>query len=308
MASTNNDESEAGYFGSANRASTSSLTKSSNRSSPSSPAIERLSNFQETGGDAGFHDRLSYTSDNHDNSIKPVDKASKQINSKRSELFESLIMKAATISEIVDNCDVSWNAQLILRNFNFNSTLYMCSGQQKVIEKYIAPAVGDKYTILRITQRWRLHPQPKLEEVRRHMQSGNIGIFIIKSRVEQSPTNSQDSCKTPQDNITPGLKQNGDAETNNSEKANQSGEAAATQPRPLKNLISYLEQKDAAGVVSVTHSDPDGQEHQKLLYTFPPCEFALDILKTVAPQIDSGESSKDEFLIGVLVGTIETKV
>lgn len=304
LATTNSDEVEAGYYDSTHRASTSSLTKSSNRSSPNSPAVDRLTNAQDTANLGPYHDKPSYRLEHHDDSIESEKKIEEHVISIKPETSAYLISKAVSIAAIVDNCETSWDAQLILRNFNFNSTLYMCSGQKSVVEKYINPSEGDKCIVLRITQRWRLHPQPKLEEVRRHMETGNLGIFIIRSRSDWSHQNAQDGVKTPQD-LT---KSNGESESANCEKTLQSGDTLATQPRPLKNLISYLEQKDAAGVVSVTHNDSEGHEHQKLLYTFPPCEFALNILKTVTPNLSPDELSKDEFLIGVLVKTIEAKV
>lgn len=46
----------------------------------------------------------------------------------------------------------------------------------------------------------------------------------------------------------------------------------------LQNLVSYLKQKKAAGVVSV----PGG-----IVYAFPPCDFALRVLHRACPNIQS---------------------
>lgn len=208
----------------------------------------------------------------------------------------------------------------------------MCSGQKTTIEKYITKLNGengDSCPILRITQRWRLHPQPKLEEVKRRMQSGNLGMLIITSRPDQSPALSSPNWKTPQSSNSQQTgtvnndeqksdlnhQQNGNKESEmNEEKTtsqttNESSEGAPTQSRPLKNLISYLEQKDAAGVISLTalDSEQQGADSSKLLYTFPPGDFALNLLKRKAPAL-MPESTKEEFLLGVIIGSAETKI
>ena len=68
------------------------------------------------------------------------------------------------------------------------------------------------------------------------------------------------------------------------------------QSRPLRNLISYLKQKEAAGVISMAG---DSSSQQGVLYCFPPCEYSMDLLRREAPNlIDEG---KDEFLVLVVV-------
>lgn len=238
-----------------------------------------------------------------------------------------------SIREIIDCCSVSWFGQLVLRNFIFPSKLFMCSGKKETIERYLSGLSGengDQCPILRITQRWRLHPQPKLEEVKRRMQSGNLGMIIITSRLDQSPTSAlSPTCKTPQsstgqqtglnakqENGDPGQGE-GDTSGNGGggggignvdEKTVASSESSMTQSRPLKNLISYLEQKDAAGVISLSTQDREQTEDSsKLLYAFPPGDFALNLLRRLAPNLTPA-STKEEFLLGVIVGGSETKI
>lgn len=239
--------------------------------------------------------------------------------------------RSKSIRDIVECCPVSWFGQLVLRNFNFPSKMFMFSGQKATIEKYITNLNGengDSCPILRITQRWRLHPQPKLEEVKRRMQSGNLGMLIITSKpTEQSPSFSSPSCKTPQSSNSQqtgntsndeqqvsqqqnGKKESEDEKTSQSTGTAEFNESSSTQSRPLKNLISYLEQKDAAGVISLTALDgtmQQGVDTPKLLYTFPPCEFALNLLRQKAPSL-SHEATTEEFLLGVIIGSSETKM
>lgn len=217
------------------------------------------------------------------------------------------IRQTRTIDEMVVSCQTSWICQLVLRNFTFPSRMFMCSGDKVTVEKYILKQDSrDEAScpVLEITQRWRLYPQPKLEEVKKRMLSGNLGVFLFKQRLDHSPS---DSPSAPQCSVSQATQLNGEKEASTDDRSESSG-SPVTQVRPLKNLISYLEQKDAAGVVPLTNPDCGQSGEPKLLYTFPPGEFAITLIRSVAPhQIDEG-SSKNDFLLGVLVSTADTKV
>lgn len=222
-----------------------------------------------------------------------------------------------SIHEITQRCPVYWNGHLVLRNFDFPSKITMCSGEKSTIEKYLNRTngeKGDQCPVLRITQRWRLHPQPKLEDVKRRMRTGNTGMLIITSKQDHSPLSSQSppSDTTPQ---TSTGQQNGNNAKEEEAKSTPTETIYATeggsvcQARPLKNLISYLEQKDAAGVISLG-GPKDGAADQtdgpKLLYAFPPGDFAMSLLKRLAPKLTL-ESVREEFLLGIIAGGIEGK-
>lgn len=51
--------------------------------------------------------------------------------------------------------------------------------------------------------------------------------------------------------------------------------------RPLRNLVSYLKQKEAAGVIP--------RPPTRVLYAFPPCDFALQVLRRACANIESAE-------------------
>ena len=76
------------------------------------------------------------------------------------------------------------------------------------------------------------------------------------------------------------------------------------QSRPLRNLVSYLKQKEAAGVISLHNRETDTSG---VLYCFPPCAFSTDLLRRVAANL-TDEGAKDDHLVVVVVrgGTMIT--
>lgn len=275
------------------------------------------------------------------------------------------LSQCTSIREIVQCCSVSWFNQLALRNFIFPSRIFLCSGRKQSIDRYLKKPNSesgngvDRCPILRITQRWRLHPQPKLEEVKRRMQSGNLGMLIITARPDNElpdeRAQQQTNATTTEQMAPVGSNQENDQrqqERNHTSDKSAVGNAPqipsllgktdsnfaeclrdnltsaatvatnnmtpnqTTQSRPLRNLISYLEQKDAAGVISLSALDGAGANDQtaagsdgnsKLLYAFPPGDFALNLIKRKASNLTS-EATKEEFLLGVIVGGNEAKI
>jgi len=69
------------------------------------------------------------------------------------------------------------------------------------------------------------------------------------------------------------------------------------QSRPLRNLVSYLKQKEAAGVISLHNRETD---QGGVLYAFPPCTFSMELLRRVACNL-TDEGSKDDHLVVVVV-------
>lgn len=241
--------------------------------------------------------------------------------------------KCVCAKEIADGCSISWPAKLVLRNFNFPAKMFLCSGRKSTIEKYIVRLDDtrcDSCPTLKITQRWRLHPQPKLEEVKRRMQTGNLGMVIMLSRPNdsvaalQSPDVVELKSSVAEGDLV-GRQEENDQNNGSTPKEINIGENSGntgvlnppsspqTQSRPLKNLISYLEQKDAAGVISLAPIDNSetstpSESSPKLLYTFPPGSFAFNLLKRRATNLSLDLVAKEEFLLGVIVGGSETKI
>ncbi|CAH8573440.1 unnamed protein product [Schistosoma bovis] len=137
----------------------------------------------------------------------------------------------------------------------------------------------EQVVCLRITQRMRLDPV-KLDDVNQRIQTaGSSGFCILLAVPPHSVLCSEvgDGDKQPQ--------------------------------RPLRNLIGYLRAKDSAGVVLL---NPGGQNSNDssspltaettsgVLYAFPPCDFALNLLRESAPQLEK-DYGKDDYLAIILI-------
>jgi len=150
-----------------------------------------------------------------------------------------------------------WDGGLILKNSLFPTKLHVVEG-----DRHIADSLKDEAgkPNLKITQRLRLD-QTKLEDVSRRMTSSRTHAVFLGL-----PTTQAIQHDNPD-----------------------------VQSRPLRNLISYLKQKEAAGVISMTATDST----QGVLYCFPPCTYSMDLLKREVP--DLADEGKDDFLVVVVV-------
>lgn len=193
------------------------------------------------------------------------------------------IMKS--ISEITDTCSTSWKGLLFLKNCGFSAKMFLCNDGINLVEKYILrSSINSDYATpcLKITQRLRLN-KSKLDEVAVKMQADKSCMFIVVEDKQQTqdkdtpPTKSQELLSSPS-------KSNGDSES--------------TLRRPLRNLLCYLKQKDAAGIVSLP--DDETNDGPRLLYVFPPCSFTSDLLQQARPNL-SNMSFKEDYLLGIVV-------
>ncbi|RWS26705.1 putative RNA-binding protein 15-like protein [Leptotrombidium deliense] len=174
------------------------------------------------------------------------------------------------VSELVKCCPLSWNGGLILKNSAFPARMLLCSGDSSLVDVLMKDTTSDA-SMLRITQRLRLDPT-KLEDVSRRMSSAGPQGFCMLLTTASNATLQ----------------------------ASVGEDGGAVQTRPLRNLVTYLKQKDAAGVISLSSGTKDGKELMGVLYAFPPCPFALELLRKVAPNL-SGESSKEDYLVVIVV-------
>jgi len=134
---------------------------------------------------------------------------------------------------------------------------------------------------LRITQRLRLD-QSKLDDVvKRISTSTHHGVFLAL------PCSSATASSSP---------------TRGAQDEDSQNSSTALQSRPLRNLVSYLKQKEAAGVISLAVAkDPNTTG---VLYAFPPCGFSFELLKKQCPSINEAESNgggKDENHLVIVV-------
>lgn len=168
---------------------------------------------------------------------------------------------ARTLPELARKCIAMWQGALILKNSLFPAKFHLTDGDTDIVESLMKDEDGKH--LLRITQRLRLDP-PKLEDVsKRIATSSSHAIFLGLS----------------------------------GSSASISVEDAAVQTRPLRNLVSYLKQKEAAGVISLVNKDT---ETTGVLYAFPPCAFSTELLKRTAHNL-SEEGLKEDHLVIVVV-------
>jgi len=171
------------------------------------------------------------------------------------------LSNAKNVNDICKVSDRVWEGGLILKTSLFPTKLFHVEGATRIADDL---RDDQDQNNLKITQRLRLD-QGKLDDVSRRMNSSSsFAIFL------GVPTNT-----------------------------NVQADTAEIQSRPLKNLISYLKQKEAAGVISKTNNDPD---LNGVLYCFPPCPFSLELLKREAPDLDTDMARDDHLVVLVVCG------
>ena len=66
----------------------------------------------------------------------------------------------------------------------------------------------------------------------------------------------------------------------------------------LRNLVSYLKQKQAAGVISLPVGGSKGRDSTGMLYAFPPCDFSQQYLQSALRTLGKLE---EEHMVIVIV-------
>ncbi|KAF5307475.1 hypothetical protein FQR65_LT06830, partial [Abscondita terminalis] len=166
-----------------------------------------------------------------------------------------------TLPEVARKCSTIWQGALILKNSLFPAKFHLIDGDTDIVEGLMKDEDGKHQ--LRITQRLRLD-QPKLEDVQKRISSASShAIFLGLAGSTASVTNEDSSVQT----------------------------------RPLRNLVSYLKQKEAAGVISLLNKET---EATGVLYSFPPCPFSTELLKRTCPNLPD-EAMKEDHLVIVVV-------
>ncbi|KAK2724198.1 RNA-binding protein spenito-like isoform X2 [Artemia franciscana] len=169
---------------------------------------------------------------------------------------------AKTLAEIARRCEITWDGALILKNSLFHTKMHLTDGDPEIADALLKDEEGRPQ--LRITQRLRLD-QPKLEDVTRRLGSAPAHAIFLGL-----PTSAATSS-APDD--------------------------GTVQSRPLKNLVTYLKQKEAAGVITLQNKE---SEQVGVLYAFPPVPYAIELLKRTAVSF-SEDSVKDDHLIVAVV-------
>lgn len=171
------------------------------------------------------------------------------------------LVSSRTLPEVARKSSAVWQGALILKNSLFPAKFHLTDGDTDIIDGLMKDEEGKHQ--LRITQRLRLD-QPKLEDVQKRIATASShAIFLGLAGSTTSISNSDSSIQT----------------------------------RPLRNLVSYLKQKEAAGVISLLNKET---EATGVLYSFPPCAFSTELLKRTCPNL-SDESLKEDHLVIVVV-------
>ncbi|XP_041084057.1 RNA-binding protein 15-like [Polyodon spathula] len=162
---------------------------------------------------------------------------------------------------------LAWQGMLLLKNSNFPSNMHLLDGDLNVATSLLIDgSTGGKVAQLKITQRLRLD-QPKLDEVTRRIKAaGPKGYSVLLA--------------VPGDDGT-----------------SESDQASSTQ-RPLKNLVSYLKQKQAAGVISLPIGGSKDKDNAGVLHAFPPCDFSQQFLDSSAKALAKTE---EDYLVMIIV-------
>ncbi|XP_039604470.1 RNA-binding protein 15 [Polypterus senegalus] len=190
---------------------------------------------------------------------------------KKEEKFEASSSKPAAQQKPDSNQKLclAWQGMLLLKNSNFPSNMHLLEGDLNVATSLLVDSsAGGKVAQLKITQRLRLD-QPKLDEVNRRIKvAGPTGYCVLLA----VPGKSEGSSSV-------------------------SDQAASTQ-RPLRNLVSYLKQKQAAGVISLPIGGSKDKDNAGVLHAFPPCDFSQQFLDSSAKALTKTE---EDYLVMIIV-------
>ena len=188
-------------------------------------------------------------------------------------------MGTETLQDLVKRFAVAWRGALILKNSAFPVRMHFIGGNPEVADSLLRSdgSSASQSSILRITQRLRLD-QPKLEEVTRRINTAGASghCLLLALPGVQTPL--------PEDP--------------NSEEA--------LQHRPLRNLMTYLKQKQAAAVVNlpvIPGNPATTKDDVGVLHAFPPCQFSHEHLMRIAPHLSPEPSKEDHLVILVIRGS-----
>jgi len=175
---------------------------------------------------------------------------------------DSELSDVKTIAELSKSLPVVWTGSLSLKNNVFFVNFHSVLGKPSLVDMLLCDSKRSKISNLKLTQRLRMDP-PKLDEVKRRIQlSGNEWSVLLAL---PGATNAETLVGSMQD-------------------------------RPIKNLVTYLRQKEAAGVLSLPPNSAHGQE-TGLLHTFAPSEFGHKYLLQKAPNLELDLQAEDYVII-----------
>lgn len=185
-----------------------------------------------------------------------------------------------TLQDLAKRFAVAWRGSLILKNSAFPVRMHLVGGNPEVADSLLRGdgSGSSQGAILRINQRLRLD-QPKLEEVTRRINTAGASghcLLLALPGVQTSVPEEPDADEP-------------------------------VQQRPLRNLMTYLKTKQAAGVVNLPVLPPNAAtvkvDDIGVLHAFPPCQFSHEHLLRIAPHLSTEPSKEDHLVILVIRGS-----
>jgi RNA-binding protein 15 len=222
-------------------------------------------------------------------------KESKPVEEKRGETpatTKPTSAKTESLSDLAKRFAVAWKGQLQLKTTAFSVRMHLIAGDPSLADQLLRGSQGQTIanTSFSVTQRLRLE-QTKLEEVNRKVNSaGPSGHCMLLAQPGPAPATVKD--------------QKQDTETDETD-------SQAMKHLPLRNLITYLRAREAAGIVMLsapqsTGMAASGKDMSGIMYIFPPCIFSQQHLTRIAPSLPS-EPSKEDHLLVIVVRNTELK-
>ncbi|XP_038872498.1 putative RNA-binding protein 15B [Salvelinus namaycush] len=174
----------------------------------------------------------------------------------------------STLSEYAATLTKAWHGHFALKNSCFPTNMHLLEGGSGFFHSVMKDhQAKGKLTQLKIAQRLRMD-QTRLDEVtRRIKQGGSEGYAVLLAL--QGPIDRE--APPPE----PGL-----------------------QIRLLRHLVTYLRNKEAAGVISLPVGGAKEGGKGGMLYAFPPCDFSQQFLQTPRRTL---ENLDEEHLVVVIV-------
>lgn len=234
------------------------------RADRASPLRERHNSLERTGPERRLKSHI--LSEKFSGSAAPVERKRKSgESSKGPAKRERSDSSKSQISKQESKQSQAWSGMLLLKNSHFPAHMHLLEGDHSVPSDLLLDGSGRPVSELKITQRLRLD-QPKLDEVSRRIKVAGPGGYAILLAV---PGSTEES----------------------------SSDAASTQ-RPLRNLVSYLNQKQAAGVISLPVGGGRDKDSTGVLHAFPPCDFSKQFLDSSAKAL---AKSEEDYLVMIVV-------
>lgn len=181
---------------------------------------------------------------------------------------QSPLESVHSLSDLCKRLPVAWNGALILKSSAFPARMHVVSGNVTIVDTLMRDLTSTETPALTIKQRLRLDPSKTDDVAKRVVQAGPRNHCVLIAF-----PSSLENFDDPGRNV---------------------------QQRPLKNLVSYLKQKEAAGVISLPPYATKDKDNVGLLHAFPPCQFGYEFLLRRAPKLPA-DCMLDDYIVVVVV-------